>query len=422
MIPLALPIPHFALRTSHFELRMKVLLGITGCIAAYKAPELLRLLQKRGCEIHVVMTENAQNFVTPATLAALSRNHVFTAMFPDPDSPSGLDVAIDHIRLAHSTDLLLVAPATANTLAKFANGIADDFLSTLYLATKVPVVVAPAMNADMWRHPAVQANVRQLASLGVNIVEPEEGYLAEGIIGKGRLAALETIVERVFQVAAPAQDFLNDTVLVTAGPTCEDIDPVRFLTNRSSGKMGYQLAQAARLRGARTLLISGPTRLDPPAGVEFIAVRSTEQMREKVLQRFPEASVVIKAAAVADFKPKTTAGQKIKKDGKPMVLQLVPNPDILKEVGAKKQGRILVGFAAETESVLLNGQRKLKEKFLDLLVANDVSQAGAGFDSDTNIVTILTRDGQQFRLDKRPKAEVAHEILNQILAFRKRHA
>jgi phosphopantothenoylcysteine decarboxylase/phosphopantothenate--cysteine ligase len=401
---------------------MKVLLGITGCIAAYKAPELLRLLQKRGCEIHVVMTENAQNFVTATTLAALSRNHVFTGMFPDPDSASGLDVAIDHIRLAHSTDLLLVAPATANTLAKFANGIADDLLSTLYLATRAPVVVAPAMNSDMWRHPAVQANLRQLASLGVSIVEPDVGYLAEGIIGKGRLAALEAIVERVFQVGGPPQDLRGDTVLVTAGPTCEDIDPVRFLTNRSSGKMGYQLAQQAHRRGARTVLISGPTRLDPPSGVEFIAVRSTEQMREQVLQHLAAASIVIKAAAVSDFKPKAIADQKIKKDGQPLVLELVPNPDILKEVGAKKEGRIVVGFAAETESVLQNSQKKLKEKSLDLLVANDVSQADAGFDSDTNIVTILTRDGHQVQLNKRPKAEVAHEILNQILAFRKRHA
>jgi len=401
---------------------MKVLLGITGCIAAYKTPELLRQLQKRGCEIHVVMTENAQNFVTATTLAALSRNHVFTGMFSLPDSAAGLDVAIDHIRLAHSADLLLVAPATANTLAKFAHGIADDFLSTLYLATRAPVVVAPAMNSDMWRHPAVQANLQQLASLGVTVVEPEEGYLAEGIIGKGRLAALETIVERVFQIGALPQDFQGDTVLVTAGPTCEDIDPVRYLTNRSSGKMGYQLAQAAQRRGARTLLISGPTKLDPPSGVELIAVRSTEEMRVQVLKHLPETSIVIKAAAVSDFRPKAIVRQKIKKDGQSLVLELVRNPDILKEVGAKKERRILVGFAAETESVLQNGQKKLKEKLLDLLVANDISQAGAGFDGDTNIVTILTRDGHQMQLDKRPKAEVAHEILNQILAFRKRHA
>ena len=278
------------------------------------------------------------------------------------------------------------------------------------------------MNSDMWYHPAVQSNLRQLLSRGVTIVEPDEGYLAEGIIGKGRLAALENIVAQVFQVATPLQDFQGDTVLVTAGPTCEDIDPVRFLTNRSSGKMGYHLAEAAQRRGAHTLLISGPTNLEPPSGVEFIAVRSTEQMREQVLRHLPETSIVIKAAAVADFRPNTASGQKIKKDGQSLVLELVPNPDILKEIGARKEGRILVGFAAETESVLQNGQKKLKEKSLDLLVANDVSQAGAGFDGDTNIVTILTRDGHQVQLDKRPKAEIAHEILNQILALRKRHA
>lgn len=402
---------------------MKVLLGVTGCIAAYKSAELLRLLQRRGCDIQVVLTENAQRFITPTTLAALSRNRVHTEMFPAQDSPGGLEVAIDHIRLAHTTDVLLVAPATANTLAKFANGIADDFLSTLYLAAKVPVVVAPAMNVDMWNHPAVQSNLRKLASLGVSIVEPEEGYLAEGVIGKGRLAALEMIVEKVFQVAVPAQDFQGETVLVTAGPTCEDIDPVRFLTNRSSGKMGYQLARAAQARGARTILVSGPTHLEPPAGVEFIAVRSTEQMRDQVLHLFTEASIVIKAAAVADFRPKTLARQKIKKNGKAMmVLELVPNPDILKEVGSRKGNRVLVGFAAETKSVLQNGQKKLKDKSLDLLVANDVTQPGAGFDGDTNIVTILTSDGQQVRLDKRQKLEVAHEVLNQIAAFKKRHA
>ncbi len=401
---------------------MKVLLGVTGCIAAYKSAELLRLLQQRGCDIHVVMTENAQQFITPTTLAALSRNRVYTEMFLAPDSSGGLEVAIDHIRLAHTVDVFLVAPATANTLAKFANGIADDFLSTLYLATKVPVVVAPAMNVDMWNHPAVQSNLRKLAALGVGIVEPEEGYLAEGIVGKGRLAALEVIVDRVFQAAGPAQDFQGETVLVTAGPTCEDIDPVRFLTNRSSGKMGYQLARAAQARGARTILVSGPTHLDPPTNVEFVSVRSTEQMRDQVLHHFPEASIVIKAAAVSDFRPKTSARQKIKKNDKSMVLELVPSPDILKEVSSRKGSRILVGFAAETESVLQNGQKKLKDKSLDLLVANDVTQPGAGFDSDTNIVTILTSDGQQVRLDRRPKLEVAHEILNQIVAFKKRHA
>jgi phosphopantothenoylcysteine decarboxylase/phosphopantothenate--cysteine ligase len=400
---------------------MKILLGVTGCIAAYKAAELLRLLQKRGCEVHVVMTENAQNFITPMTMAALSQNRVITQMFSEEPSPEGMEVAIDHIRLAHSVDTLLVAPATANAIAKFANGIADDFLSTLYLATKVPVVLAPAMNVDMWHHPAVQANMQKLVSLGVHIVEPAVGYLAEGIVGKGRLAELDVIVERVFQVAAPVQDFKGETVVVTAGPTCEDIDPVRYLTNRSSGKMGYEVARAAQRRGARTILISGPTNLERPSNVEFVPVRSAEQMLKKVCQHFPEASVLIKAAAVADFKPRKLAKQKIKKAGDALVLELIPNPDILKEVAQQKEGQIVVGFAAETQDILKNGQKKLSEKRLDLMVVNDVTQPGAGFDVDTNIVTILTRDGQELRLDKRPKSEVAHEILNEILSFKSRH-
>ncbi len=400
---------------------MKVLLGVTGCIAAYKSAELLRLLQRRGCDIQVVMTEHAQRFVTATTLAALSRNRVFSEMFGDPSSASGLEVAIDHVRLAHEVDCMLVAPATANTLAKFAHGIADDFLSTLYLATQVPVIVAPAMNVNMWNHSSVQSNLLKLRSLGVDIVEPEEGYLAEGIFGKGRLASLETIVDRVLQVRARQSDFQGETILVTAGPTCEDLDPVRYLTNRSSGKMGYQLARAAQSRGARTILISGPTRMDPPFGVEFIAVRSTEQMREQVVSHFSEATIIIKAAAVADFKPKFFSPQKIKKGDQFTTLELVRNPDILSEISSKKGKRILVGFAAETESVLENGRRKLQEKGLDLLVANDVTEPGAGFDSETNSVSILTCDGQQLRLEKRPKLEVAHEILNQIAAFKKRH-
>jgi phosphopantothenoylcysteine decarboxylase/phosphopantothenate--cysteine ligase len=400
---------------------MKILLGVTGCIAAYKATELLRLLQKQGCEVTVVMTENAQRFIAPLTMAALSRNRVITQMFIEEESEAGTEAAIEHIQLAHSADALLVAPATANTLAKFANGIADDFLSTLYLATKAPVILAPAMNVDMWHHPAVQENLGKLRSLGVSIVEPEEGYLAEGIIGKGRLAALDVIVNKVLQVTSPAQDLAGETVLVTAGPTCEDIDPVRYITNRSSGKMGYQVASAAQSRGASTILISGPTRLEPPRNVEFISVRSAEEMREKVLQEFPRATILIKAAAVADFKPLRISPGKIKKDGGPLHLELIPTPDILSELGATKENRLIVGFAAETDKALENGRKKLKSKSLDILVINDVTQQGAGFDSDTNIVTILARDGQELNFGKRLKGEVAHEILNQIIAFKNRH-
>jgi len=282
-------------------------------------------------------------------------------------------------------------------------------------------MVAPAMNVDMWNHPTTQSNLEKLQSLGVQIIEPDEGYLAEGIYGKGRLADLHNIVERAPSLRALAQDFKGETVIVTAGPTCEDIDPVRFLTNRSSGKMGYELARACRRRGSRTILISGPTHLAPPAQVEFVPVRSAQEMREEVLKYFPESTIVIKAAAVADFKPSGRLDQKIKKNDDSLTLELVPNPDILKELGSKKNGHILVGFAAETQNVVLNGRKKLSEKGLDLLVINDVTQAGSGFDADTNMVTILSRDGLELQLGKRLKSLIADDILNEIAAFQKRH-
>jgi phosphopantothenoylcysteine decarboxylase / phosphopantothenate---cysteine ligase len=399
---------------------MKIVLGVTGCIAAYKAAELLRLLQKRDFEVIVVMTRNAQRFITPLTMAALSRHRVMTDMYPEVEGYSGAEMDIEHIRFANSADLLLVAPATANALAKFASGLADDFLSTLFLATQAPVVIAPAMNVNMWNHPQVQENVRTLESHGIHIVEPDEGYLAEGIHGKGRLANLETIVSTVLGVLQSPQDLKGETVVVTAGPTCEDIDPVRYITNRSSGKMGYQLATASRLRGARTILVSGPSRLDPPSNVEFVSVRSADEMREKVLSYWPWCSILIKAAAVADFKPREFASQKIKKNAQGRCLELVPTPDILSELGRQKQSQILVGFAAETEEVLENALKKLKGKNLDLLVVNDVTEQGAGFDSDTNAVTILTRDGRQIHVGKRPKRDVADQILNQVVALKAR--
>jgi len=400
---------------------MKLLLGVTGCIAAYKSAELLRLLQKQGYEVHVVMTENAQRFITPLTLAALSQNRVLTRMYAEEDSQLESKSTIEHIEAAHSADALLVAPATANTLAKFANGIADDFLSTLYLAITSPVIIAPAMNIDMWHHPAVKENVRRLRSEGVNIIEPEEGYLAEGIFGKGRLASLDTIVDTVRRLTHGHMDFVSETVLVTAGPTHEDIDPVRYITNRSSGKMGYKLAYAFQMRGARTILVSGPTHLEPPVNVEFIPVRSAVEMREKVLHYFSQATIVVKAAAVADFRPRETASQKIKKNGTTRCLELVPTPDILSDLGKQKAHRILVGFAAETENVLENAREKLKRKNLDLLVVNDVTREGAGFNFDTNVVTILTRDGKELHLEKKLKLAVAHEILDQIIALKHQH-
>lgn len=399
---------------------MKIVLGVTGCIAAYKAAELLRLLQKRDFEVIVVMTRNAQRFITPLTMAALSRHRVMTEMYPEAEGYSGTETDIEHIRFANSADLLLVAPATANALAKFANGLADDFLSTLFLAIQAPVVIAPAMNVNMWNHPKVQENVRTLQAQGIHIVEPDEGYLAEGIHGKGRLANLQTIVSIVLGILQSPQDLKGETVVVTAGPTCEDIDPVRYITNRSSGKMGYQLAVASQLRGARTILVSGPSRLDPPPNVEFVSVRSADEMREKVLSYWPECSILIKAAAVADFKPREFASQKIKKNPQGQCLELVPTPDILSELGRQKRGRILVGFAAETEEVLENALKKLKGKNLDLLVVNDVTEPGVGFDSDTNAVTILTHDGRHIQVGKRAKRDVANQILNQVVALKGR--
>ncbi len=399
---------------------MRVLLGVSGGVAAYKSAELVRLLQKQGCEVTVALTENARKFITATTLAALSKNRVYSQTFPDENSEAGLQVAIDHIHLTRWADLFLVAPATANVIGKFANGIADDLLSTLYLAVTCPVVLAPAMNVNMWNHSAVQANLEKLRSRGVKIVDPEEGYLAEGIIGKGRLAALERVVETVFAAGSPRQDLAGETVLVTAGPTCEDIDPVRYITNRSSGKMGYEIARAAQQRGAKTILVSGPSHLQPPENVEFIPVRSAEQMREAVSREFPRASVLVKAAAVSDFRPKHKLAGKIKKSGQALNLELVPTVDILAELNRGKKDQLVVGFAAETDNALENAKKKLSAKKVDLLVLNDVTEEGAGFDVDTNIVTILTRQGQPYHSDKLPKSKIAHIVLDRIVKLKQR--
>lgn len=400
-----------------------IVLGVTGCIAAYKSAELLRLLQKEGYEVQVVLTEHARNFVTPMTLAALSRRRVITTLYQQEQRAEGAqEVAIEHVQLPQAASALVVAPATANCLAKFAAGIADDFLSTLYLATTGPVIVAPAMNVHMWNHPSVKENVGRLRSRGVILVDPEEGYLAEGIEGKGRMAGLETIVSAVLKAARGARDLAGETVLVTAGPTCEDIDPVRYLSNRSSGKMGYEIASAARARGATTILVSGPTQLPAPTEVRCVRVRSAEEMRFQVLRHFSAATIVIKAAAVADFKPASRSGQKLKKGQAPQRLSLVPTPDILAELSSRKHSQILVGFAAETERVLENARRKLAAKNLDLLVVNDVTQEGAGFDGDTNVVTMLAAEGSEISLGKRSKREIAHAILDRVVALKKRHA
>jgi len=396
---------------------MKVALGVTGGIAAYKSAEILRLLQDRGIRVQVIMTRAAQEFVRPLTFAALSGEKVITGMFsPGEEHEPNIDSAIEHIAVAQSIDLLVVAPATADIVAHFAQGIATDFLTTLYLATTAPVVIAPAMNVNMWNHPATRANLEILRQRGVKIVEPGSGYLACGMVGQGRLAENGVIVAAVLEALGASQDLAGETVLVTAGPTREKIDPVRYMTNRSSGRMGYALAEAALRRGARVHLVSGPTSLTPPGAAELTRVESTEQMRDAVMNLLPEASIVIKAAAVADYRPKAAAEQKIKGKG-PMTLELEATADILKELSLKKASRIVVGFAAETENVLENARQKLLSKNLDAIVVNDVSREGIGFDSDRNAVTIITRD-EIVEVPETTKWEVAQRILDQIVKLR----
>ena len=403
---------------------MKIALGVTGGIAAYKAAEIIRLLQEkgRGIRVQVVMTRAAQEFVRPLTFAALSGEKVITDMFAEEATASGeghepnLDSAIEHIAVAQSIDALLVAPATADVLAHFAQGIASDFLTTLYLATTAPVVVAPAMNVNMWNHPATQANLQVLRQRGVKIVEPGAGYLACGMTGAGRLAENETVVAAVMEVLGASQDLTSETVLITAGPTRERIDPVRYLTNRSSGRMGYALAEAALRRRARVLLVSGPTSLTPPGAAEVIRVESAEEMRDAVLRLLPQATIVIKTAAVSDYRPKSTAGQKIKRKG-PMTLELEATPDILKELSLEKGSQLVVGFAAETENVLENARQKLVSKNLDAIVVNDVSREGIGFESDRNAVTIISRD-EVVEVPETTKWEVAQRVLDQIVRLR----
>ncbi|MGH9557288.1 MAG: bifunctional phosphopantothenoylcysteine decarboxylase/phosphopantothenate--cysteine ligase CoaBC [Terriglobales bacterium] len=395
---------------------MKVALGVCGGIAAYKAAELVRLLQDRGLKVQVIMTRAAQEFVRPLTFAALSGEKVITEMFGAGAEQPNLESAVEHIGVAQSIDALVVAPATADTLARFAHGQADDFLSTLFLATTAPVVVAPAMNVNMWEHPATQANLEMLKQRGVRVVEPESGYLACRMMGPGRLAANEVIVAAVLEALGAAQDLAGDTVLVTAGPTREAIDPVRYLTNRSSGRMGYALAEAALRRGARVILVTGPTVLTPPGAAEVVAVETTEQMREAVLQRFAEATIVIKCAAVADYRPRAAAPEKIKRRGA-ITLELEPTPDILAELGKRRTSQIVVGFAAETENVLENARRKLKAKSADAIVVNDVSRPGTGFDSDRNAVTILTPT-EAIEVPETSKWEVAHRVLDAVVRLK----
>src|SRR6185437_7490565 len=369
---------------------MKVALGVCGGIAAYKAAEIVRLLQDRGIRVQVVMTGSAQEFVRPLTFAALSGEKVITGMFEDNSGTTpNIDSAIEHIAVAQSIDALLVAPATADVLAKFAQGVANDFLTTLYLATTAPVVVAPAMNVNMWEHAATQQNLETLRKRGVRIVEPASGYLACGMTGPGRLADNEAIVAAALEAMGVSQDLAGQTVLITAGPTREKIDPVRYLSNRSSGRMGYALAEAALRRGARVLLVSGPTEIKPPGAAEVTWIQSAAQMQDAVLRLLPETTVVIKAAAVADYTVADPPSQKVKRNG-PLTLELTPTTDILAEIAKHKSDQVVIGFAAETENIVENARRKLAAKFLDAIVVNDVSKEGVGFDSERNAVTILT--------------------------------
>ena len=397
---------------------MRITLGVTGGVAAYKAAELVRRLQHDAFTVQVVMTRAAREFITPLTFAALTGQKVITDLFAESGGEPNLDSAIEHIAVAQRTDLLLVAPATADVLAKFARGIADDFLTTLYLATTAPVVVAPAMNVNMWNHAATQENIEMLRARGVSIVDPDEGYLACGMTGAGRLAGQEHIVAAVRDALHLQRDLEGQTVLITAGPTCEDLDPVRYLTNRSSGKMGYAVAEAAARRGARVILVSGPTALDAPAGVERIDVRTAAEMYRAVLEKFPDSSVAIFAAAVADYRPAEMLDQKIKRNKESFTLALEPNPDILATVAQNKGERLIVGFAAETEHVAENARKKLAAKNADLIVANDVTAEGAGFDHDTNIVTLFARDGRDLPLARMTKSEVAQRILDEVVRLR----
>lgn len=399
---------------------MKIALGVTGGIAAYKAAELARRLQDRGVRIQVVMTAAAEEFVRPLTFAALTGEKVITSVFAQHDPSSALDSSVEHISVAQGIDALLVAPATAATLARFAHGISEDFLSTLYLATTAPVIVAPAMNVNMWRHPATQKNLEILRSRGVTVVEPGVGHLACGMTGEGRLAEVPAIVDAVMDRLELGRELQGEHVLISAGPTFEPIDPVRYLGNRSSGKMGYALAECALRRGARVTLVSGPVSLTPPAVDEFVSVETGAQMHAALMERQDEATIIVMTAAVSDFSVATPAAQKIKREG-PLHLELQPTADVLADLGVRRApGQLLIGFAAETENLMENARRKLERKHLDAIVLNDVSRPGIGFGSDRNAGQIVTPD-EVVEIPEMSKFEMAGRILDAVAKMR-RHA
>jgi phosphopantothenoylcysteine decarboxylase/phosphopantothenate--cysteine ligase len=389
-----------------------VLLGVTGGIAAYKAAELVRLFIKGGAEVHVLMTEAARQFVSPLTFQTLSRNPVHTSLFNLIEEQE-----IGHISLADRADLVVIAPATANSIGKIANGIADDLLTTTVMATRAPVLIAPAMNSNMYRNPLYRENEERLRSHGYLFVDPVKGMLACGWEGEGKLQDPSIIFQEAM-CALSVKDLQGERLLVTAGPTQEELDPVRYLTNHSSGKMGYAVARAARRRGADVVLVTGPVSLEPPHGVKIIRVVSAFQMREAALQEFSDSTIIVKAAAVADYRPEVRAETKMKKKGASLTVTLTQNPDILAEMGRLKGSRILVGFAAETAELRKNALKKLREKNLDMIVANDVTREGAGFFVDTNIVQILSRDGSVEDIPLVEKDVLADILLDRIVSLR----
>jgi phosphopantothenoylcysteine decarboxylase/phosphopantothenate--cysteine ligase len=395
---------------------MKVLLGVGGGIAAYKAAELARIFMQQDHQVQVVLTEGGARFVQPLTFAGLTGRKVLTDLWDIED-------AIEHISVAQQHDVLVIAPATADLLAKLASGLAGDFLTTIYLAFTGPVVIAPAMNVNMWHHPATQASLATLIKRGHIIVQPESGYLACGMVGPGRLADPEAIAKAVTEQGRRMQDLEGETVLITAGPTQEPLDPVRYISNRSSGKMGYALAEAAAARGARVVLVSGPVNLTSPRGVEVIPVRTALQMRDKVMEHVPAASIVIKAAAVADFHLSKVPDQKVKKTAARLSLEFDPTPDILAELGRNKGDYLLIGFAAETQNVEKEARRKLETKNCDMVVGNFVGGSETGFESDLNEVVLALRTGETVPLQRATKREIADKIFDQALLLRlKLHA
>ncbi len=392
----------------------EIVLGVTGSIAAYKAAHLLRDLRRLGAGVTVVMTPHAREFVAPLTFRTLSGRPVLSDLF-DPQEPA----AVEHVALAERADLVLVAPATANTLARSALGLADDFLGTLLLATRAPVLFAPAMDGEMWHHPTVQAHVAALRARGATVMEPGRGELASGLSGVGRLPEIVDIVETAAALVWPKRDLAGDQILVTAGPTREPVDPVRYLSNRSSGRMGYALATLAWRRGAQVTLVTGPTGLTAPPGVRVIPVQTAEEMRDAVLHALGPATVVIKAAAVADYRVAAPAAAKIRSKQEGLSLALAPNPDILRELGRAKGHRFLVGFAAETGDPRASARAKLEAKGADLMVANDVSRPDIGFEAEENQVVLLDRWGGVVELPRRPKLEIADAILDRVQALRR---